>query len=236
MDAVIATLFELAGLILRNVDGADRRMQIEEKRSDQGELSDVGRKAAWKRFFRSRDGAAAIEFAFLSLPYFLIVIAILETFLAFTGEQVIANATDTFARKIRTGRITFALGRTTDMTQTQFRQAFCTEISILIRCSASEIAMPAKLYIDLQAFNDFSLIPKTIPKLSTAKYADLDTSKFKFTPGGPGRINMLRVYYRWQIMTDIVRPYLTTIRPADGSMPRDFLIVATSAFQNELYP
>ena len=47
---------------------------------------------------------------------------------------------------------------------------------------------------------------------------------------------MLRAYYRWQVITDLVRPYITTIRPADGSMPSDFLIVATTAFQNENYP
>ncbi len=204
--------------------------------SGHDDTSDTGWKAAWTRFFRSRDGAAAIEFAFLSLPYFLIVVAILETFLAFTGEQVVANATDTFARKIRTGRITYALGRTTDMTQAQFREAFCSEISILIQCSATEIASPQKLYVDLQTFANFSDIPTTIPRVSTDPYADIDPTKFKYTPGGPGKINMLRVYYRWQIMTDIVRPYLTTIRPSGGGLPRDFLIVTTAAFQNEFYP
>lgn len=199
-------------------------------------VSPGGWKSRWMRFFRSRDGAAAIEFAILSLPYFLIVIAILETFLAFTGEQVVANATDTLGRKLRTGRITYNLGRPTDMTQAQFRQAFCDEISVLIRCSGTEVATPAKLYLDVQTYANFSAIPRTIPRVSTAAYADLDTSKFKYTPGGPGTINMLRAYYRWEIMTDLVRPYLTTIRPAGGGMPRDFLIVSTAAFQNERYP
>ncbi len=199
-------------------------------------VPDTGWRSSVRRFFGSRDGAAAIEFAFLSLPYFLIVIAILETFLAFTGEQVIANATDTFGRKLRTGRITYNLGRATDMTKVQFRQAFCTEIAILIRCSNTEVATPAKLYLDVRSFATFSAIPKTIPRVSTAKYADLDTSQFQFSPGGPGTVNMLRAYYRWQIMTDLVRPYLTTIRPAGGGMPKDFLIVSTAAFQNERYP
>ena len=46
---------------------------------------------------------------------------------------------------------------------------------------------------------------------------------------------MLRVYYRWPVITDLVRPYLTKIRPLDGSMPSHFLIVATDAFRNEAY-
>jgi Flp pilus assembly protein TadG len=47
---------------------------------------------------------------------------------------------------------------------------------------------------------------------------------------------MLRAYYRWEITADLVRPYITTIRPTDASMPRQYLIVATAAFQNEQYP
>jgi Flp pilus assembly protein TadG len=190
-----------------------------------------------RRLFRSRDGATAIEFALLAVPYFMIIFAIIETFVAFTAEQLVANAADTMSRKLRTGQITYNLGRSaTDMTVTQFRTAFCNEISIMISCSASEIATPAKLYLDVETYASFSAIPTTIPRVSTAAFADLDPSGFKFTPGGPSSINMLRAYYRWQITTDIVRPYVTTIRPANGSMPTDFLIIATTAFQNEKYP
>lgn len=211
-------------------------MQSADETAGHDGVSLPGMKSRWKRFLRSHDGAAAIEFAFLSLPYFLIVIAILETFLAFTGEQVVSNATDTLGRKLRTGRITYNLGRATDMTRAQFRQAFCDEIAILIRCSGTEVATPAKLYLDVRSFASFSAIPRTLPRTSNAPYADLDTSQFQYAPGGPGTINMLRAYYRWEIMTDLVRPYLTTIRPAGGGMPKDFLIVSTAAFQNERYP
>ena len=212
-------------------------MQNADETAGHDGVSPQGLRSRWTRFLRSRDGAAAIEFAFLSLPYFLIVIAILETFLAFTGEQVVSNATDTLGRKLRTGRITNALGRTTDMTRLQFRQAFCDEIAILIRCSSTEVATPSKLYLDVRTFSTFSAIPTTLPRVSTAPYADLNyTAINNYAPGGPGTINMLRAYYRWEIMTDLVRPYITTIRPAGGGMPKDFLIVSTAAFQNERYP
>ncbi|ANL70293.1 Flp pilus assembly TadG-like protein [Rhizobium phaseoli] len=185
---------------------------------------------------RSRDGAAAIEFALLAIPYFVVIFAILETFIAFAAEELVSNAVDTMSRRMRTGQITYNLGRTTDMTQTQFRQAFCDEISILISCSATEAATPNKLYLDVQTFATFSAIPTTIPKLSTDRYSDLNTAAIKYSPGGASTINMLRAYYRWEIITDLVRPYITTIRPSDGSMPTTYLIIATAAFQNEQYP
>jgi Flp pilus assembly protein TadG len=92
-----------------------------------------------------------------------------------------------------------------------------------------------KLYLDVRTFTDFGDIPLGIPRVDDKPYGDLDTSNFAYTPGGPGSINMVRAYYRWQIITDLIRPYITNIRPDDGSMPSDYLIVGTAAFQNEAY-
>jgi Flp pilus assembly protein TadG len=191
----------------------------------------------WRKLARSRDGAAAIEFAILAVPYFIIIFAIVETFVAFAAEQLVTNAVNTLGRQLRTGQITYQLNRVaTDMDVVKFREAFCDEVSIMIQCSETEAATPSKLYIDARTFASFGAIPKTIPRVSTADFADIDPTSFKFTPGGPATINMLRAYYRWEVITDLIRPYITTIRPADGSMPTDFLIVATTAFQNENYP
>lgn len=206
-------------------------MDTDPQAKKQGPRRDRSKKPAWRRFARSRDGAAAIEFAILAFPYFLVVFAILETFIAFIGEQVLSNGVEVMARKLRTGEIRYPA---TD--RTAFRTAFCNEISLVIKCTPEEIATPTLLYLDVRSFNTFADIPTTIPRQSTAPYSDLKTTDFAYSPGGKSSINMLRAYYRWQVMTDLVRPYITTIRPADGSMPRDFLIVATATFQNEAYP
>jgi Flp pilus assembly protein TadG len=191
----------------------------------------------WRRLMSSRDGATAIEFTLLAIPYFIIIFAIFETFVAFTAEQVVANAVDTLGRKLRTGQITYNLGRSTDMTQTQFRQAFCDQIALLISCSASEVASPKSLWLDVESYATFAAMPTAVPRMDTSdSFSDLNSAGFKFAPGGASTINMVRAFYRWQIITDLIRPYITTIRPADGSMPTTYLIVATAAFQNEPYP
>ncbi|MFK0162590.1 TadE/TadG family type IV pilus assembly protein [Rhizobium sp. NPDC090279] len=190
----------------------------------------------FREFVRSRDGTAAIEFALLAIPYFLIVFAIIETFVAFTAEQVVSNAVDTLARQIRTGQITTDPNKTSYTTSQQFRQSFCNEIAVLITCSASEVQTPANLYLDVESYSTFASMPTTIPrKSSTDPYSDLNTTGFAFTPGGAKSLNMVRAYYRWQIITDLLRPYLTNVRPTDGSASV-YLIVATAAFQNENYP
>lgn len=191
-----------------------------------------------KRFLRSNEAATAIEFSILAIPFLMVIFATFETFVAFAGEQLVLNATDTLSRKIRTGQITFNTGRSTDMNETQFRTAFCDEIAVVISCSDTEKSTPAKLYIDLHQVTSFAAIPKTVPLISTNSGAgkDLDTSSFSYSPGGAGTINMMRVYYRWSIMTDLVRPYISNLQPQGSSSPSQFLIVATTAFQNEDYP
>jgi Flp pilus assembly protein TadG len=199
----------------------------------------ASRSGRLSRLFKSSEGATAIEFAILAIPFMMIVFATFETFIAFTGEQLISNAVDTMARRVRTGQITFSdTSRTTYRTETEFRQEFCNQISVMVTCSTTEAATPNKLYIDLEQVTNFSDIPTTVPLISTngGKSKDLDTSQIKFTPGGAGKINMLRAYYRWPITTDLVRPYISNIQREGASKGSEFLIVATSAFQNENYP
>jgi Flp pilus assembly protein TadG len=195
-------------------------------------LKTLSAKHMLRRFASKRDGAAAIEFAFLAIPYFLVVFAIIETFIAFAAEELVSSAVDTMSRKLRTGQITYNLKRPTDKSEAQFRQLFCDEISILIQCSAAEVATPSKLVLDIRSFGNFSDMPDAVPMNETG----LDKTAMRFAPGGSASINMVRAYYHWQVVTDLVRPYITPYRTTTGAVPGDYLIVATAAFQNEQYP
>ncbi len=68
------------------------------------------------------------------------------------------------------------------MTESQFRTAFCKEVSIMISCSATEVTTPKLLYLDLRSFSTFAAIPTTIPRVSTSAYADIDTSSSSMRP------------------------------------------------------
>ncbi|OOG74492.1 pilus assembly protein TadG [Sinorhizobium sp. A49] len=184
-----------------------------------------------RRLFANKNGAASIEFAILVIPFLVVTFACFETFFAFTGERLLANATEVMARKVRTGEITFARGKPTDMTEKQFRQAFCAEIAVMLKCSATEVNIPSRLLIDVKSTTDLAQLPVDIPRM--AKSNDINTGNFSFAPGGPGTYNVLRAYYRWSVITDLVRPFVTNLRPAGTSMPRDYLMVATATFRNE---
>lgn len=187
-----------------------------------------------KRIRKSESGSTALEFGVLAIPFFMIIVATVETLVAFAGEQILVNAVDKMSRQLRTGEITFNMGRTTDLTEAEFRELFCNEIKIVLSCS-NTISSDQKLFIDLKNVVNYSDIDVGIPKVSSADYAELDTSGFEYSPGGSGSINVLRVYYKWDVTVDLIRPYITNIRPgAEGS--EYYLMVSTTAFRNEGYP
>ena len=209
-----------------NLDYQTRKLQASQRQT----------RRLFDRFRRSSDGSAAIEFAMLAFPFFLLIFATIEAFIAFAGEQLLENAVDTMARQIRTGQITsYDPTRSSYLNEAQFRAKFCAEISLMIKCADEEDPSDQKLYLDVREFTSFATIPNYIPKASADQYSDLDATDFKYDPGGPKSINIVRAYYRWEVMTDLVRPFITNIRK-DGEMPRDYLMVATAAFRNENYP
>ena len=197
-----------------------------------GVRSKHGPARLFRRFRKSDDGVAAIEFGVLAIPFFLLIFATIETFIAYASEQLLSNTVDTMGRKIRTGQITFDQGKPTDMDAAAFKTAFCNEISIMMKCSDSE---GTRLDLDVRQFATFAAIPKGIPRVGGQPSGDLDTSNFDYSPGGAGSINVVRAYYHWDVVTDLVRPYITNVRNGSDS-PDYYLMVATAAFQNENYP
>jgi len=164
-------------------------------------------------FRRDRRGATAIEFGMLALPFALLSFAILETTVSFTAQQVISNATDKIARQIRTGQLTID-----NTTEAQFRAKICAEISIIVSPTCPD------LVFDLQHYTDFDDVPRAIP---LSMDGDIDTSGFKYDPGGDETINSLRVFYRWPVMTDVMKTHIANL--PDGKR----LLFSTATWQNE---
>lgn len=171
------------------------------------------RQSTAARFFANKRGTVAIEFAMIALPFFLLIFAVIEVSLSFTAQQVMANATDDIARQLRTGEI-----KTLNLTQ--LKQMVCTRL-----------LMPAAncpdLVVDLRTYTTFALVPKTIP-LKTG--GDVNSTGFKSAPGGASTINQLRVFYRWPIFTDLMKPRIATI---DGT--GKILLFSSATWRNEPY-
>lgn len=166
---------------------------------------------------RDRRGSTAIEFAALIIPFSLLVFAILESCVSFAGQQLLSNAADSLARQIRTGQLKAA-----DITEEVVRAEICDSIKILVADDCPE------LEVDLREFATFADAAKVkIKYVGTGDSRDIDTSDFAVDPGESMSKNMLRVFYRWPVMTDIMRRSLSNLK--DGKT----LHFASVTWQNE---
>ena len=168
------------------------------------------------RFCANRRGTVAIEFALIALPFFLLIFAIIEVSLSFTAQQVMSNAADDIARQLRTGEITAAAISAPN----RLKQTIC-----------GRLFMPAAgcpdLFVDLQTYTTFANVPRTLP-LTTA--GDVDVSQLRVTPGGASTINQLRIFYRWPILTDLMKHRIESV---DGQ--GKIMLFSTATWRNEPY-
>jgi len=168
----------------------------------------------FSRFARNRRGSVAIEFAALAIPFSLLLFAILESCVSFAAQEMLALSADNVARQVRTGQV-----RKAELTEPKLREMICDQIGIIVSdgCPGLEV--------DLREFPTFEDAAKVRVKFTAD--GDINTSDFDVNPGGALSKNMLRVFYRWPVMTDFMRKSMSNLK--DGKT----LHFATVTWQNE---
>lgn len=175
------------------------------------------------RFARDTKGATAIEFAMLAIPFCLLIFAILESCISFAAQQVMANVTDDVAREIRTtGKIKLANGTTTPITPASLKTRVCRDMKFVAGANCE-----SNIVLDLREFDTFAEAAAIKLKF---KDGDIDTTDFDIDPGGSMTKNMLRVFYRWPVMTDLLRLQMSNLNGVDGYRTLHF---ATQTWKNE---
>ena len=164
-------------------------MKLGKKQIDDGRETVLRRrkfKNRWLSFRKSHDGTAAVEFALVSIPFFLILFSILEQGFYFLGNRLIDAGVNQISREVRTRQITVE-----NTSEEEFKIALCAKsLMAIFDCS--------KLSLDVRTIASFE-VPAEPPVLDNG---DLDTSGFGFAPGGRSTINVIRAYYDWPTVLD----------------------------------
>jgi Flp pilus assembly protein TadG len=167
-----------------------------------------------RRFSRSHEGSTGIEFTMLAIPFSMLVFAILETCISFAAQEVMTNATDDVARQLRTGQL---LAK--NVTKASLEKAICDRMEIMVAKGCPD------LVVDLREFPTFAAAAAVKVKLTSDK--DIDTTGFDVKPGKALTKNMLRVFYRWPVITDFMSKAMSNLK---GGKTLHF---ATVTWQNE---
>lgn len=167
----------------------------------------------WRRFRDAQSGAAAVEFAFVALPFLMLIFAIVQTALALFATQVLQSRTDAAARGIMTGTLKGSERQV-------FRDQLCRE-TFLFSCN--------KLGIEVRASSGFTDADPGTMRAECAAAVDPDklddaVEKACYTPGSGNSVMIVRVTYRWPFGIDFTSP------------DRSMTLAATTAFRNEPYP
>jgi len=148
----------------------------------------IGRKrrkiSVLKRLLRNDEGAVAIEFAAVAFPFFLLIIATIETAIVFMAGMSLEHGMQRTARFVQTGQAVIA-----DMSQDDFKTMVCDNAVMLPDCVAT-------INVDVRKFDDFTSAtfpPMTLPNgnpLNSADYQyDIGTSEetvvVRFRLNGP---------------------------------------------------
>jgi Flp pilus assembly protein TadG len=168
---------------------------------------------ALRRFARQQDGAAAVEFALVAAPFLALTFAILETAMVFFAGQTLEAAAADSARLILTGQ-----AQTAGYSKADFKTQVCNRIYGLFDCANG-------IYIDVKNYSTFASASTTPP----VNNGQLNTTNMNYTPGGPGCITVVSLYYQWPVYVSMFSNKLDNL---SGGYR---LLQATSVFRNEPY-
>lgn len=168
---------------------------------------------ALRRFARQQDGATAIEFSFVALPFLALTFAIIESALVFYAGQTLEAAVADSARLIMTGQ-----AQNASYTADQFKTQVCNRIAGLFDCADN-------MYVDVKSYSTFGAISSASP-VTNNKF---DSTKVGYSLAGPGCIQVVSLYYQWPIVVSLLGNNLSNL---DGDYR---LLSASAVFKNEPY-
>ncbi len=169
---------------------------------------------AARRFVRQQDGAAAVEFALVALPFLALTFAILETALVFFAGQTLEAAATKAGRLIMTGQ-----AQNAGYTKDDFKTQVCSALAGgLFDCSNG-------VYVDVKTYASFAAVNTASPIVN----GQFDSTKVGYTPGKQGSIVVVTLYYQWPIYVSLLGLNLSNLNGNNR------LLVATSVFRNEPY-
>jgi Flp pilus assembly protein TadG len=159
-----------------------------------------------------REGATAIEFAIVALPFFFVIFAILELGIIFLVDSMAESAVQQTSRLVRTGQ---AQGGA--ISSAQFKTALCQGMSVFSGDCETRATVDVRV---IPQFRD----PNPPDPTADGELAEGDG---EFDPGAAGDLMLVRVWYEQPVITPLLSQALTRLDSGTA------VISITTAFRNE---
>ncbi len=168
-----------------------------------------------KNYQKDAEGATAIEFSILALPFFTLIFGILELAIVLFISSTLTHAVGEAGRQIRIGNFQACGGDTAE----GFRSLVCKNMAAFGSCGE-------RLQVFVQTGSDFSSINMQNPAQPADKDEKITAGSVDSTSGGDPVVVLARYYYPL-----VLPPLMTRLETRKGTGIRE--IDAPTAFRNE---
>ncbi len=162
------------------------------------------------RFRKNEDGATAVEFAMVALPFFFLLVAILEASLHFFAGQMLENAVDNASREIRTGQFS--------------RAGTISDFKDLLEANVAGFLNKDDMNIDVETALNFETLGGPPP---LDEEGNIDKDAYKFNVPGRETIVMVTVTYEWPVITNFMQGIMSDLSNGNA------LLTAVAVFRTE---
>lgn len=162
---------------------------------------------------RRRDGAAALEFALVSVPLFWVIFAILEFGAMYMVQTNLDAALAETGRRIRTGEV-----QTLGLSRADLEAEICDNLNSIMAMECTD-----KLFLDVDRFDTFDEVANGSPSVGGV----VDRTQMSFQPGIGDEIILVRAYYQWELLTPMFGALFANLQN------RERLMISAMLFRNE---
>ncbi|HRK63214.1 MAG TPA: pilus assembly protein [Terricaulis sp.] len=169
-----------------------------------------------RRFGKARKGSAAVEFAIVAVPFFMLTFGLVEILMIGFAQTSLDFAVAEAGREVRTGRV-----QQNGVSAAEVQEALCDQVNrfMVLTCEGN-------LFLDVDRYDSFVAAANgTVNPID--EDGNFQTGGMGFTPGADSDIVVVRAYYRWEVMTPLFEPVFSNT--AGGQR----ILVSTMMFRNE---
>jgi Flp pilus assembly protein TadG len=181
-----------------------------------------------RRILASDEAGAAIEFAIVAPVLFALLLGTLQLVLVFLAQASLETACEGSARYVLTGQAQTNFTGTATVQQAAFKTYVCSQLPPYMSCSS--------LYADVSSGPDYTAVNLAEPTWSYDSNGNV-TNTFNYTPGTPGQIAVVRLYYFWPVIS-LLGFNITSqvVGPSSGTVGTNYdVLIATSVAKTEAY-
>ncbi|MBX4936361.1 TadE/TadG family type IV pilus assembly protein [Rhizobium binae] len=167
--------------------------------------------APLRRLLGDRQGVAAIEFAILALPLFIMLFGIIEVSLMFFVNSALDASVHKISRMIRTGEVA-----SSKITLAGFKAKICDDMLLSFNCSTD-------LVVKVNVLSDLSSATSTDPIDNSGNLAVTET----FDVGKGSDYILVQTFLPWDTVVNFLT--LSSAQLSDGR----YLLGSSALFRNE---